>query len=286
MTLKEFFALYLANHADILTRSTDDFQKNYRLYLSQWGELELADIKRLDVIKLKTELFNAKGKSAANKAVELLSMLFNKAIDWEVYEGKNPAARVGKFKIQARDRYLHPDEVSRFFAAVNELKNPTVRDYFFMLLFTGQRRRNVGEMRWQDLDTSSGVWRIPMTKNGTAHSVPLPDEALAILQRRISDPSRHPVWVFPKLNGSGPLWCTNTAWKAVITRAGLPGLRRHDLRRTLASWQAAAGVSLPVIGRTLNHRDIKSTMVYAHLDLTPVRKAIGDAVKEITRTAG
>ncbi|HJO92661.1 MAG TPA: site-specific integrase [Victivallales bacterium] len=55
-------------------------------------------------------------------------------------------------------------------------------------------------------------------------------------------------------------------------------LRIHDLRRTLASWQAINGSSLLVIGKSLGHKDTSSTEIYAHLNNETVRKSVDNAV--------
>jgi integrase len=54
-------------------------------------------------------------------------------------------------------------------------------------------------------------------------------------------------------------------------------LHVHDLRRSLGSWQAALGASLAVIGKSLNHADLKSTQVYSRLQLDPVRESVDKA---------
>ena len=51
-------------------------------------------------------------------------------------------------------------------------------------------------------------------------------------------------------------------------------MRIHDLRRTLGSWLVAAGASLPLIGRALNHSNQETTAIYARLQLEPVRAAL------------
>ena len=64
-------------------------------------------------------------------------------------------------------------------------------------------------------------------------------------------------------------------------------IRVHDLRRTLGSWQAHVNVSLPIIGRTLNHKSPQSTNIYARLSLDPVRTAMTSAAEAMlgqTRT--
>jgi integrase len=65
----------------------------------------------------------------------------------------------------------------------------------------------------------------------------------------------------------------------------IDNLRIHDLRRTLGSWQAKAGASLVMIGKSLNQKSIQSTAIYAHLDKDPVRASVELATKNILEAA-
>ena len=56
-------------------------------------------------------------------------------------------------------------------------------------------------------------------------------------------------------------------------------LRQHDLRRTLGSYQAAGGTSLGIIGKSLGHKSLAATAIYAQLDLDPVREAVLTATR-------
>lgn len=278
-TLAQFFHHYIEHHAKVHTRITGDCLKHYRLYLAPWSDRLLTDIKKRDIAELQTQMIaDGKSEDAANRAVVLLCMLYNKAIEWEMFDGPNPAAGVRKFTLQSRDRFLQSDELPRFIAAVKRLRHQTSQDYYLMLLFTAQRRTNTAEMRWQDIDFSRAVWHIDRTKNGTSHNVPLPTQAMEILVRRRSADDKHTTWVFPKRDGSGPAAWLQDAWNSILKNAGIENLRVHDLRRTHASWQAITGVGTPIIGATLNHKDPKSTMIYARLSLDPVRGAMQQAV--------
>ena len=62
-------------------------------------------------------------------------------------------------------------------------------------------------------------------------------------------------------------------------------LHIHDLRRTLDSWLASSGTSLPIIGRVLNHKTPEATKVYARLMVAPVRNAMEEATAAM-RKAG
>ena len=65
----------------------------------------------------------------------------------------------------------------------------------------------------------------------------------------------------------------NRPWRAVWKRAGLEGVRIHDLRHTHASIGAGAGLGLPIIGKLLGHTQPATTARYAHLDADPLRRA-------------
>ena len=54
-------------------------------------------------------------------------------------------------------------------------------------------------------------------------------------------------------------------WRRIRTRAGLDGVRIHDLRRTFASRALALGEGLPMIGKLLGHTQVQTTARYAHL---------------------
>ena len=66
-----------------------------------------------------------------------------------------------------------------------------------------------------------------------------------------------------------------------IDCAGLrmPHLRIHDLRRTMGSWQAINGESLTVIGKSLGHKNVATTAIYARLQLDPVRASMERATQ-------
>lgn len=66
----------------------------------------------------------------------------------------------------------------------------------------------------------------------------------------------------------------------------LADLRMHDLRRTLASWQAITGANLVAISRTLNHSNVATTSIYARMQTDPVRQAISTAAGAMFEAAG
>jgi integrase len=53
----------------------------------------------------------------------------------------------------------------------------------------------------------------------------------------------------------------------------------HDLRRTLGSWQALGGASLQIIGKSLGHKSMQSTEIYARLTTDTVRESVEKATQ-------
>ena len=77
-----------------------------------------------------------------------------------------------------------------------------------------------------------------------------------------------------------------TAWNSLKKRAAIGNLRLHDLRRTMGSYQAIGGASLPVIGKSLGHKTAQVTQVYARLNLDPVRASMERAASLMLATKG
>ena len=278
MTLKELFDAYLDRHAKAHKKSWSADESMFKTHLANWSHRKISDIRKADVLTLHHRI--GAGKSghayAANRVVELLSSMFNKAIEWG-WEGENPASRIRAFKERKRDRFLQPEEFPAFWKALIEELNTTARDYFIVSLLTGARRANVQAMRWSEINWPAETWTIPETKSGEPVTVALSPKAIEILERR-KDASNGGEWVFPGLGATGHLIEPKAAWQRICKRAGIEDLRIHDLRRTLGSWQAATGASLPVIGKSLGHKSLGATQVYARLNIDPVRIAVNKAV--------
>ena len=86
---------------------------------------------------------------------------------------------------------------------------------------------------------------------------------------------RQSEWVFPAGRSvSGHVTEPKSAWEPHPGARGVADVSIHDLRRTLGSWLAGAGFSLPMIGCALGHQSPSSTSVYARLDLDPVRRML------------
>jgi len=305
LTFGQAFERYIEHHAiPEGLKTIDNMRGDFERYLGQipsepakkhgkvrvksagsvnWQNKKLSAIQKRDVIHLRTALANGSGDAAANHAVKLVRVIFNKLIEWEYFAGPNPAATVKILTIKARERFLQKDELPRLFAALAETGNIAIRDYILLSILTGARKANVLAMRFDAVDFDRAEWRIPDTKNGEPLIVQLPAEAVQILGERRKDLS---TWVFPGRGKSGHMQSPKRGVTAILESAGIDNLRIHDLRRTLGSWQAITGSSLAIIGKSLGHKSVAATQVYARLSADPVRDSVARATAAMLDAGG
>jgi integrase len=137
-----------------------------------------------------------------------------------------------------------------------------------LLIFTGARLREILHLKWDQIDFERGLLLLPTSKTGKK-TILLNAPALAILNNL----PRAGEYVIAGTSLDKPRADIKKPWKAVSKRAGLTGVRIHDLRHTHASVGAGAGLGLPIIGKLLGHTQAVTTQRYAHLDNDPLRKA-------------
>lgn len=277
ITFKELFDKYINDYAKHNTKSWKDDIAEMDRKAKFLYHTKISKIKREDINKLFNSLTMTTGKGGANRFLDRLRAVFNKAIEWG-WEGKNPTDGIKKHKQKSRDRYLTSEEIPRFFKAFEEEDNQIIKDFILTCLFTGARKSNVLAMRWDNISLVNRTWYIPETKNGEPQLIPLVNEVMTVLERRNESKAPYQQWVFPSKNSSsGHLQEPKKVWLRILKNSGIKDFRLHDLRRTLGSWMAHLGASQYVIGKGLNHKSPKSTAVYARLSIDPVREFMGKA---------
>jgi integrase len=247
----------------------------------EWSKRKLDAITSAEVRGLHTSI-GKKHPTMANRVVELLSTIYNRASEWG-YGGVNPANGIEPFKETKRDRFIKPDELPRFFKELTADTSLDFQHFVLLGLLTGARRTHILGMRWQDTDIESATWRIPDTKNDDPQIVALVPEATEILRARSPKATG---FVFPADSKTGHITAPKQRWRELLKRAEVSDLRVHDLRRSLGSWQAISGASLVVIGKSLGHKSPSATAIYARLHLDPVRASVNTATTAMLRAAG
>ena len=277
-SFKELFERFMEVHARPHLRTASELENMHRRYLTPLDHRKVSSIDMADVQRLHSRIGKEAGHYAANRALALMSSVYSTCAAGT----PNPCKGVRHFKEQSRERFLPADELKRLLAALDDEPDDTWRHFFTLLLLTGARRSNVEGMRWADVSLERGLWAIPgeQSKNAQQLAVVLVPAAVEILRARQGNNGE---WVFPSKRGDGHIIEPKAAWKAILKRAKITDCRMHDLRRTLGSWQAAAGVSMLVIGKSLGHRSQASTAVYARMNMEPVRAAVTAATDSMLK---
>ena len=285
MTLKQYFyEQYYPRHVQVYTKPKTQAKEDtmFRNNLAPFHNRKMMSITRAEVERLHVELKERISLYTANRAIGMLKHMYNKAIEWgyPAHNG-NPAVGIKMFREKSRERFLMPDEVRRFFAALAEEPNEMFRNYVLLSLFIGQRRSNMLSMRWSNIDLNLGVVLFPDSKNGDPQRIPLITQAIEIL----SDMRRYAKddWVFSSNAGSksGHVEDFHRPWYALLKRAGIEDMRIHDLRRTFGSYQAITGASLHIIGKALGDKTSAATKVYSRLTMDPIRDSIQRAADKM-----
>ena len=252
-------------------------QKEYRRAIDLFivpaiGSFKVVDVERRDIAELHHK-FRDKPYQA-NRTLGVLSKMFNLAEIWGLRpDGSNPCRHVPKYREVKRERYLNQNELQRLGHVLSEVERdgtetPFVVAAFRLLLLTGCRLGEIQTLKW-DYITDTGM-ELPDTKTG-ARRIPLPQPARDVLTHLPRSPG-NPYVIEGKIAGK---YATDLQhpWRRIRARAGLAGVRIHDLRHTYASNAVSSGMPIQMVGRLLGHSQIQTTMRYAHLADDPVRQA-------------
>jgi len=280
------FSEYLSGYLMTKTRRWKESERIFKKYLEPLHAIEFEAIQPGDVKKLHERITKAHGGYMGNHAMRLVRSLYNYTIKERKLYIPNPVMNLEFNQETERARYVEKAEMPAFFEALDTLE-PDWQDFFRLALFTGARRGNVASMEWRHVDFIRNVWTVPAesSKNGKPMDIQLDGAALEILKRRQELAPKKAKYVFPSHGKNGHLTEVKGAWKRLIDKAGLKDLRPHDLRRTLGSYQAANNVSLQIIGKSLGHRNQKSTAIYSRISSEPVRVAISQAIGDMLEAA-
>jgi integrase len=152
-----------------------------------------------------------------------------------------------------RDRTLDDGEIRAFWLGCDQLGWP-FGPLFKLLLLTAQRRDEVAEANWSEVDLAKGLWTLPgkRTKNGKAHVVHLAPAAVEILVRlpRIGSlgllfttNGDRPVSGFGRARERLTAKMTEARGNSPIEDSKVAPFTLHDLRRTAATGMAAIGIA-------------------------------------------
>jgi integrase len=218
------------------------------------------------------------GPGIARSAIMSLSACLGWAVDQEII-ATNPVARVKKLPKNRSERFLSETEAARLLDTLTAMESegallPAHGDVVRVLLLTGARRSEIADLFWNEVDLERGLLTLRAGRHksggseGAKHIVLSAPAAQIIADRPRAGPLVFPAPTNPERGCGASL---GKAWERIRMRANLPGLRLHDLRHSFASFGAAGGASLLLIGKALGHSQAATTHRYSHLGVNPVR---------------
>jgi integrase len=252
-TVEAVIQLFIERHCLRTNRPrtvTETKRLLHRHVLPRWRNRLLRDITRRDVLDLLDDIVDAGAPIEANRVLSATRKMFNWSLQRDILSASPCVGVKAPSAERPRDRVLSDEELGNVWRAADRLDGP-FGALVKLLILTGQRRSEIGGLRWSEIDGE--LWTLPAerVKNGKQHDVPLSGMALDILA---SLPRIGETFVF-SATGARPAgdYAQRKRRLDALLPADMPPWRLHDLRRTTASGLARLGVSLPTIERLLNH---------------------------------
>jgi integrase len=248
---------FLERHASGLKKSGEAKRIIEREFVKRWGARPITDILPEEIATAIRAIVKRGSPYQAHNALGYIRRLFSWAIGTHEFgittspvTQLKPKDLIGKR--EARERTLSDEELLEVWNAAGEMGYP-YGPVFRLLILTGQREREVAEMRWPEVDVRKFLWTIPAErmKGDRVHEVPLTPLAVKTIESL-------PRWnsgdyVFTTTAGRKPINGFSKSKARADRLSGVSNWVIHDLRRTMRTHLSA----LPV-------EDLVRELVIAH----------------------
>jgi len=178
--------------------------------------------------------------------------------EWGIPIAQNPLGVVKKPKINnKRERRLDWREYFSILKATKSCLNPYIKPIIQIAVHTGMRRGEILNLRWEHISFRQCTLYIPQSKNGYSRTIPMSARVVVIFKRL---KSKEQGAIFPITANAFRL-----SWDRVLLRAGIKGLKFHDLRHEATSRFFERGLNIPEVALISGHRDYRMLARYTHL---------------------
>jgi len=302
-TVQDLIDRYIADHLP-RKRLNESRAKDEKKMLAEIGKhlgkhTKVADVNFGDCESMHRKIGESVGRSGkprrarANRILTVASKMFSmslipragEALPWRNAVLGNPCRGIERYPEEGRERFFSPEELAAIGDALDHYPG-VAADCVRLIMMTGCRPAEALQARWSEFEAEPGFWIKPSshTKQRKVHKLPLNEQATKLIEWLRKKQRHKGEWVFPGDKPGEHLAALWHVWHFVRKQAGLEkSARIYDLRHSHASIGAAAGLSLPVIGRLLGHASPRTTARYVHLDDRSLREAstaIGKRIAE------
>ena len=205
---------------------------------------------------------------SVNYEVIIISNFFNFCIE-RGYADKNQAAKIKKLNELKRLKTLSDEDIVKLIAGAT---NKLTRDIITFLIYTGCRKGEALNLKWDDVDLQNDVIAIKGTKTKYDRYVPISKPLKELLGG--IEKNQDCLYVFNKKGAK--IGNFKKSFYTACRNAGLKDLRIHDLRHVFASKMVMNGTSLYITGELLGHRTTQMTKRYSHLVPDTLKKAVDE----------
>ena len=240
------------------------------------GRISSADIKnyqlerKLEVRNRSKNMDKREGEinyRSVNIELATLHHFFNYCMERD-YIQSNPASRIKKLNELSRLKTLSDGDIKKLITGAT---NKLTRDIITFLIYTGCRKGEALNLKWDDVDMKNGVIAVKGTKTKFDRYIPISEALRGVLEGIERNQGLH---VFN--NNGAKLTDFKRSFKTACRNAGLKDLRIHDLRHVFASKMVMNGTSLYITGELLGHRTPNMTKRYSHLVPDTLKKAVNE----------
>jgi integrase len=179
-------AQFLSRHVKGLARTTarEVTRILAKDIIPAWRGRRLSQIAKADVHEMLDGIVDRGAPTQANRTHAWLKIMCNFAVQRGLIE-VSPMAGIKPPGGQEtpRDRILTDGKLRALWEAADAMA-PPYSAFVQLLVLTGQRRNELAEMTWHELDLDAKLWTLPAAraKNGVEHAIPLSDSVAEILK--------------------------------------------------------------------------------------------------------
>lgn len=269
----------LLTYVNQLTAGRDQATRSFYHFLAEFAPkfMRVADITPSWCRMLRNHITTAKSrKDGAHLAQSTQATYWSKWV-WVVHRAQqdgliadNPCTGIESIKGQVAERvYLTPDEIRKLWHT--PCRHDVLRRAFLFSCLTGLRVSDIRKLAWRDVTTMGSYTRIIFRQRKTKgiEYTDINDQAVSLMGERGKDDD---------LVFDGFVYNSKTATK-LRNWAKAAGIRKqityHSSRHSFALMMLDAGVDIYTTSKLLGHRDVATTMKYAHILDSKKQEAIG-----------
>lgn len=265
--------------------------RNTQQHLLWWktklGNLQLNKLSSDVISKTRDALLDSPkkdGKSLSPRTVNRYLASLSAALTYGVQEcgwlQVNPCLHVSKFNEgPSRNRLLTPEEMDRFLEACKKSKSKALYPMIFLAMRSGMRLGELQKLDWRDVNLNQNALFLRDTKNGTPRSVPLSNDAKAVLEAIAPIQDRKGL-VFKSKRVGGKLSIYKAFYNALAV-ANISDLHIHDFRHLFCTTAAQSGASILQIKAITGHKTLQQLSGYTHIEGARLKHIVDDVDKAL-----